>query len=112
MSNVVLIITVIALVVIAAGAVIYTAPARALAKRQLSEEEYKQLLDTADTAVRWAKQWLDTATGAEKKEEVLRYLEEKTSELGLNVSAEDIDKALEAAYEKVRKESEGKQITI
>lgn len=108
MSNVVLIITVIALVVIAAGAVIYTAPARALAKRQLSEEEYKQLLDTADTAVRWAKQWLDTATGAEKKEEVLRYLEEKTSELGLNVSADDMDKALEAAYEKVKKESESK----
>ena len=108
MSNVVLIITVIALVVIAAGAVIYTAPARALAKRQLSEEEYKQLLDTADTAVRWAKQWLDTATGAEKKEEVLRYLEEKTSELGLNVSADDMDKALEAAYENVKKESESK----
>ena len=108
MSNVILIITVIALVVIAAGTVIYTAPARALAKRQLSEEEQKQLLDTADTAVRWAKQWLDTKTGAEKKEEVLRYLEEKTAELGLNVTADDMDKALEAAYEKVKKESEGK----
>ena len=108
MSNVVLIVTVIALVVIAAGAVIYTAPARALAKRQLSEADYKQLLDTADTAVRWAKQWLDTATGEEKKEEVLRYLEEKTSELGLNITADDIDKAIEAAYEKVKKESESK----
>ena len=108
MSNVALIVTVIALVVIAAGAVIYTAPARALAKRQLSEEEYKQLLDTADTAVRWAKQWLDTATGAEKKEEVLQYLERKVSELGLDVSAEDMDKALEAACEKVKKESESK----
>ena len=108
MSNVVLIITVIALVVIAAGAVIYTAPARALAKRQLSEADYKQLLDTADTAVRWAKQWLDTKTGAEKKEEVLSYLERKTSELGLNASADDMDKALEAAYEKVKKESESK----
>ena len=106
--NTLVILTVVALTVIAAGAVIYTAPARALAKRQLSEEEYKQLLDTADTAVRWAKQWLDTATGAEKKEEVLRYLEEKTSELGLNVSADDMDKALEAAYEKVKKETESK----
>lgn len=108
MSNVILIITVIALVVIAAGAVIYTAPARALAKRQLSEADYKQLLDTADTAVRWAKQWLDTATGSEKKEEVLQYLERKTSELGLNITADDIDKAIEAAYEKVKKESESK----
>lgn len=108
MSNVVLIITVIALVVIAAGAVIYTAPARALAKRQLSEAEYKQLSDITETAVRWAKQWLDTASGAEKKEEVLRYLERKVSELGLNVSAEDMDKALEAAYEKVKKEPESK----
>ena len=106
--NTLVILTVIALTVLAAGAVIYTAPARALAKRQLSEEEQKQLLDTADTAVRWAKQWLDTATGSEKKEEVLQYLERKTSELGLNVSAEDMDKALEAAYEKVKKESESK----
>lgn len=108
MSNVILIITVIALVVIAAGAVIYTAPARALAKRQLSQEDYKQLLDTADTGVRWAKQWLNTKTGAEKKEEVLKYLEEKTAELGLNVTADDMDKALEAAYEKVKKEPETK----
>ena len=106
--NTLVILTVIALIVIAAGAVIYTAPARALAKRQLSEEEYKQLNDITETAVRWAKQWLDTATGAEKKEEVLRYLERKTSELGLNVSTEDMDKALEAVYEKVKKESESK----
>ena len=106
--NTLVIITVIALVVIAAGAVIYTAPARALAKRQLSEEEYKQLNDITDTAVRWAKQWLDTATGEEKKEEVLRYLEEKTAELGLNITVEDIDKAIEAAYEKVKKETESK----
>ena len=108
MSNVVLIMTVIALAVIAAGAVIYSGPTRALAKRQLSEEEYRQLNDIAETAVRWAKQWLDTATGAEKKEEVLRYLEEKTSELGLNITADDIDKAIEAAYEKVKKETESK----
>ena len=107
--NTLVILTVIALTVIAAGAVIYTAPARALAKRQLSEEENKQLNDITETAVRWAKQWLDTATGAEKKEEVLRYLEEKTSELGLNITADDIDKAIEAAYEKVKKETESKQ---
>lgn len=106
--NTLVILTVVALTVIAAGAVIYTAPARALAKRQLSEAEYKQLNDITETAVRWAKQWLDTKTGAEKKEEVLRYLERKTSELGLNISAEDMDKALEAAYEKVKKESESK----
>ena len=108
MSNVVLIVTVIALVAIAAGAVIYTAPARALTKRQLSQEDYKQLLDTADTGVRWAKQWLNTKTGAEKKEEVLRYLEEKTAELGLKVTADDMDKALEAVYEKIKKEPETK----
>ena len=106
--NTLVILTVIALIVIAAGAVIYTAPARALAKRQLSEEEYKQLNDITETAVRWAKQWLDTATGEEKKEEVLRYLEEKTAELGLNITADDIDKAIEAAYEKVKKETESK----
>ena len=107
--NTLVILTVIALTVIAAGALIYTAPARALAKRQLSEAEYKQLNDITETAVRWAKQWLDTATGEEKKEEVLRYLEEKTAELGLNITVEDIDKAIEAAYEKVKKETESKQ---
>ena len=106
--NTLVILTVIALIVIAARAVIYTAPARALAKRQLSEEEYTQLNDITETAVRWAKQWLDTATGEEKKEEVLRYLEEKTAELGLNITVEDIDKAIEAAYEKVKKETESK----
>lgn len=106
--NTLVILTVVALIVIAAGAVIYTAPARALAKRQLSEEEYKQLNDITETAVRWAKQWLDTATGEEKKEEVLRYLEEKTAELGLNITVEDIDKAIEAAYEKIKKETESK----
>ena len=106
--NTLVILTVIALIVIEAGAVIYTAPARALAKRQLSEEEYKQLSDITETAVRWAKQWLDTKTGAEKKEEVLQYLERKVSELGLDVTAEDMDKALEAAYEKVKKEPESK----
>ena len=106
--NTLVFLTVIALTVIAAGAVIYTAPARALAKRQLSQEEYKQLSDITETAVRWAKQWLDTATGEEKKEEVLRYLEEKTAELGLNITVEDIDKAIEAAYENVKKETESK----
>lgn len=106
--NTLVILTVVALIVIAAGAVIYTAPARALAKRQLAEAEYKQLNDITETAVRWAKQWLDTATGEEKKEEVLRYLEEKTAELGLNITADDIDKAIEAAYEKVKKETESK----
>ena len=39
---------------------------------------------------------------------MLRYLEEKTSELGLNITADDIDKAIEAAYEKVKKETESK----
>ena len=112
MSNTLLFITIIMMVIVIAGAVIHTAPARALAKRQLCEEEYKQLNDITETAVRWAKQWLDTASGAEKKEEVLRYLEEKTSELGISVSADDLDKAIEAAYEKVKKESEGKWRTI
>ena len=50
--NTLVIITVIALTVIAAGAAIYTAPARALAKRQLAEAEYKQLNDKTKTEVR------------------------------------------------------------
>ena len=99
MSNVILIITVIALVVIAAGAVIYTAPARALAKRQLSQEDYKQLLDTADTGVRWAKQWLNTKTGAEKKEEAHRYLEVKTGEVENQVIVEGKKNAAKRAQE-------------
>ncbi|CDA90806.1 putative uncharacterized protein [Firmicutes bacterium CAG:238] len=108
MENLLLIITITLLIVVAAAAILFATPIRNLIKKKTTKEEYDTLLALAEISVRWAKQWMDTATGAEKKEEVLRYLEEKTSELGLNITADDIDKAIEAAYEKVKKETESK----
>ena len=108
MENLLLIITITLLIVVAAAAILFATPIRNLIEKKTTKEEYDTLLALAEISVRWAKQWMDTATGAEKKEEVLRYLEEKTSELGLNITADDIDKAIEAAYEKVKKETESK----
>jgi LL-H family phage holin len=108
MENLLLIITITLLIVVAAAAILFATPIRNLIKKKTTKEEYDTLLALAEISVRWAKQWMDTATGTEKKEEVLRYLEEKTSELGLNITADDIDKAIEAAYEKVKKETESK----
>lgn len=52
--------------------------------------------------VRWAKQWLQTATGEEKKEKVMQFVLEKVKELGLPYTKDDIDKAIEAVYESIK----------
>lgn len=58
-----------------------------------------------ETGVRWAKQWLQTAEGAEKKQQVLDYVWKKLDDLGIDVELEDIDKLIEATYEQVKEES-------
>ena len=52
--------------------------------------------------VRWAKQWLQTATGEEKKEKVMQFVLDKVEELGLPYTEDDIDKAIEAIYESIK----------
>lgn len=97
-----MIITIAALVILVVAAVLYFAPVRALAQSQMSDDDFKTLMELAEVAVRWARQWMQTATGEEKKEEVAGYLLRKALDLGLEVDEEDIDKAIEAVYDRIK----------
>lgn len=72
---------------------------------KISQEQRETLDYWVDVGVRWAKQWMQTATGEEKKEKVYEYVLSKVEELGLPYTKEDIDKAIEAVYESVKSES-------
>ena len=97
-------ITIMALILILAAGFLYLKPVREKAKAQLSKEDYDALLEWTEVAVRWARQWMKTATGEEKKEEVMLFVLKKADELGLAVDEEDIDKAIEAIYDMVKNE--------
>ena len=100
-----MIITIAALVVLTlAAGFLYLQPIRETAKNKLGEDKYNSLMKWTETAVRWARQWMKTATGSEKKEEVMLYVMKKAEKLGLYVDEEDIDKMIEAVYDKVKKE--------
>lgn len=71
---------------------------------KLSQEQRETLDYWVDTGVRWAKQWLQTSTGEEKKEKVMEFVLAKVAELGLPYTEEDIDKAIEAVYESIKGE--------
>jgi hypothetical protein len=75
-------------------------------KSTTTDDEYQVLMQLAETGVRWARQWMQTATGEEKKTEVSGYLQEKAAALGLIVGEDDIDKAIEAVYDKIKQETE------
>lgn len=66
----------------------------------------KSTQDTIDywveVGVRWAKQWLQTETGEKKKEEVLKFVTEKMSELKISVSTDELSVIIEAVYEQVK----------
>ena len=106
MENLLLIITIVLLIVVAVAAILFATPIRNLIKKKTTKEEYDTLLALAEISVRWAKQWMDTATGQEKKREVYGYLIERCKALGLDFTSEDIDKAIEASYEAIKKEKE------
>lgn len=97
-----MIITIVALILILAAGIIYLKPVREQAKASLGEEDYKTLMEVTEIAVRWARQWMQTATGEEKKEEVMIYVLKKADELGLVISEEDADKAIEAVYDRIK----------
>lgn len=71
---------------------------------KLSQEQRESLDYWVDTGVRWAKQWLQSSTGEEKKEKVMEFVLVKVAELGLPYTEEDIDKAIEAVYESIKGE--------
>lgn len=74
---------------------------------KLNQEQRETLDYWIDVGVRWAKQWMQSSSGEEKKAEVMAFVEAKVQELGLPYSKEDIDKAIEAIYESVKGESIG-----
>lgn len=69
---------------------------------KLTKDQRDTLDYWVDIGVRWAKQWLQTDTGAEKKEKVMQFVLEKVEELGLPYTEDDIDKAIEAVYESIK----------
>lgn len=99
-----MIITIVALVLTLAAGFLYLKPIRETAKAQMSEEDYNSLMKWTEIAVRWARQWMKTATGEEKKEEVMLFVLKKADQLGLLVDEEDIDKVIEAVYDRIKKE--------
>ena len=104
--NIWLLITIIMLAIVLAVGIFMLDPVRELVRKKSSAEDYKQLLELAEIGVRWAKQWMQTATGEDKKYEVAGYLRERAEALGLMIDETDIDKVIEAVYEKVKKENE------
>lgn len=106
MENLLLIITITLLIVVAVAAILFATPVKKLLQKKTTKEEYDTLLALAEISVRWAKQWMDTATGEEKKQEVYAYLLARCKALGLEFTEEDIDKAIEASYEAIKKEKE------
>ncbi len=106
MENLLLIITIALLIVVAVAAILFATPVKKLLQKKTTKEEYDTLLALAEISVRWAKQWMDTATGEEKKQEVYAYLLARCKALGLEFTEEDIDKAIEASYEAIKKEKE------
>lgn len=91
-------------IIISICAILLTGVLIPMIRGKLTLEQQETLEYWANIAVRWAKQWMQTATGEEKKEEVFRFVSEKAAALGLRVDEEDIDKAIEAVYEMVKKE--------
>ena len=69
---------------------------------KLTKDQRDTLNYWVAVGVRWAKQWLQTASGEEKKEKVMQFVLRKVEELGLPYTEDDIDKAIEAIYESIK----------
>jgi len=69
---------------------------------KLTESQQDQLTFWVTIGVQWAKQWMQTSTGQEKKAQVMSWVQEKVKELNLPFTNDDIDKAIEAIYGTVK----------
>lgn len=76
-------------------------------KSEMTQEQQETIQYWTEIGVRWAKQWLQSESGEKKKAEVMVYVSDKLTELGIKVSAADLDKIIEAVYESVKKEVGG-----
>ena len=73
-------------------------------KQQIDKQTQETIEYWVEIGVRWAKQWLQSETGEKKKEEVLAYVSDKLSGLGITITDEDLDKLIECIYEQVKNE--------
>lgn len=69
---------------------------------KLDEKQRDQLTFWIETGVLWAKQWLQSKSGEEKKAEVMKFVMAKVHELNLPYTQDDVDKAIEAVYNAVK----------
>ncbi len=69
---------------------------------KLTASQQSQLKFWVETGVLWAKQWLQSEPGEQKKAQVMDWVRFKVDELGLPFSDEDIDKCIEAVYSTVK----------
>lgn len=69
---------------------------------KLTASQQNQLTFWVETGVLWAKQWLQSETGEQKKAQVMDWVRFKVSERNLPFSDEDIDKCIEAIYNTVK----------
>lgn len=74
------------------------------AKAEMSKSTQETIEYWTEIGVRYAKQWLSTESGEKKKEAVLDFVSDKLEELKINVSPSELEKVIEAVYEKVKKE--------
>lgn len=69
---------------------------------RLTTSQRDELTFWVETGVLWAKQWLQSETGEQKKALVMDWVQHKVQELGLPFSDEDVDKCIEAVYSTVK----------
>lgn len=74
------------------------------AKAEMSKSTQETIEYWTEIGVRYAKQWLSTESGEKKKEAVLDFVSDKLKELKISVSPSELEKVIEAVYEKVKKE--------
>lgn len=75
-------------------------------KNRLTDDQLATVEYWTEIGVRWAKQWLWSESGQNKKTEVTEFLNKKLAELNLSMTAEDIDKIIEAIYERIKTDDE------
>lgn len=76
----------------------------------LSVSQRETIYYWVNVAVCWAKQYLSSASGAEKKEKVLNFVHDKLTSLGIEVEIAELDKIIEAVYLEVKSEFTEKEL--
>lgn len=74
------------------------------AKAEMSQSTQEIVDYWVEVGVRWAKQWLQSQSGETKKAEVLKFVSAKLAKLKIKVSADELDRIIEAIYEQVKAE--------